>query len=78
MNRQDSPLGSDVYYIFLSLAPLPEHFRKQINLWQPSDKQIKVLYSKRLYEHLLAVLPTKQAGMLKNDYNTLLAQKQNQ
>lgn len=68
MNSQNSTLGSNIYFIFLSLDPFPEKYRTQINLWKPSQRQIKVQFSAKLYSYLMNVLPKKQELMLKADY----------
>lgn len=68
MNSQNSILGSNVFFIFMSLDYFPEKYRTQINLWKPSQRQIKVRFSKKLYFYLMTVLPKKQAMMLKADY----------
>lgn len=75
MNLQNSLLGSNVYFIFMSVDYFPEKYRTQINLWKPSQKQIKVQFSKKLYSYLLTVLPRKQAMMLKSDYERTLGRK---
>lgn len=75
MNSQNSLLGSNVYFIFMSVDYFPEKYRTQINLWKPSQKQIKVQFSKKLYSYLLTVLPRKQAMMLKSDYERTLGRK---
>ena len=75
MNSQNSLLGSNVYFIFMSVDYFPEKYRTQINLWKPSQKQIKVQFSKKLYSYLLTVLPRKQAMMLKGDYERTLGRK---
>lgn len=68
MNSQNTMLGSNVYFIFMSLDCFPEKYRTQINLWKPSQQQIKVQFSKKLYDYLLEVLPPKQSVMLRRDY----------
>ena len=68
MNSKNSILGSNVYFVFMSIDYFPEKYRTQINLWKPSQTQIKVQFSKRLYSYLMTVLPKKQAMMLKADY----------
>ena len=68
MNSQKSVLGSNVYFIFMSLDCFPEKYRTQINLWKPSQQQIKVQFRPKLYDYLMTVLPKKQAKMLKADY----------
>ena len=75
MNLQNSLLGSNVYFIFMSVDYFPEKYRAQINLWKPSQKQIKVQFSKKLYSYLMTVLPKKQAMMLKGDYERTLGRK---
>lgn len=75
MNSQNSILGSNVYFIFMSLDYFPEKYRTQINLWKPSQRQIKVQFSKKLYSYLMTVLPKKQAMMLKADYERYIKQK---
>ena len=72
LNVQKTALGSNFYYIFLSIDLFDEKYRNQINLWAPSNKRIKVKYSKDLYDHLLSWLPSKQANMLKKDYEKFL------
>ena len=73
MNSQNSMLGSNVYFIFMSLDCFPEKYRTRINLWKPSKTQIKVGFSKKLYEYLMEVLPPKQSAMLRRDYETYIA-----
>lgn len=75
MNSQNSKLGSNVFFIFMSLDYFPEKYRTQINLWKPSQRQIKVQFSKKLYSYLMTVLPKKQAMMLKADYERYIKQK---
>lgn len=75
MNSQNSPLGTDMYFIFLSLLPFSEKYRAQINLWRPTPEQIKVRFSEKLYTYLLLVLPAKQNKMLMNDYEYYIAAK---
>lgn len=75
MNSQNSVLGSNVFFIFMSLDDFPEKYRTQINLWKPSQRQIKVQFSEKLYSYLMTVLPKKQAMMLKGDYEKYIKQK---
>ena len=75
MNSQNSILGANVYFIFMSLDYFPEKYREQINLWKPSQRQIKVQFSEKLYSYLMAVLPPKQAMMLKADYERYIKRK---
>ena len=49
MNSQNSRLGSNVYFIFMSLDYFPEKYRTQINLWKASQRQIKVQFSTKFY-----------------------------
>ena len=68
MNNTNSILGSDLYFIYLSLDTFNEKYRNNINLWIPSQNRIKVKFNKELYEQLLLWLPQKQADMLIKDY----------
>lgn len=68
MNSQNSKLGSNVYFIFMSLDYFPEKYRTQINLWKASQRQIKVQFSTKFYFYLMTILPKKQAMLLKADY----------
>ena len=65
----NSKAGFKVYFIFLSYDVFKESFRQNMNLWKPSQMQIKVQFDKKLYDYLLTVLPKKQKKMLSQDYN---------
>ena len=64
----NSPLGTKMYYIFLSYESFDEDFRYNINLWRPSKTRIKAGFSKKLYNYLLEVLPKSQSAKLQKDY----------
>lgn len=64
----NSKVGTNIYFIYLSYDIFDEYFRSNINLWKPSKTQIKVQFSKKLYDYLLVVLPRKQSQMLSRDY----------
>lgn len=64
----NSKVGTKIYFIYLSYDVFDEHFRSNINLWKPSHTQIKVQFSKKLYDYLLVVMPRKQSQMLTQDY----------
>lgn len=64
----NSNAGSTIYYIFLSYDMFDEKYRTNMNYWKPTQTQIKVAFSKKLYSYLLEVLPPKQAVMLSRDY----------
>lgn len=68
LNVASSPFGTNYAFIFLSLKPFPEEYRSSINLWKPSEQQIKVQFDRKLYEYLLSVLSQKQAACLESDY----------
>jgi hypothetical protein len=68
LNVRKSALGSELFYIFLSVDFFDEKYRNQINLWAPSKSRIKVRFSRDLFDYLLARLPQKQADMLKRDF----------
>lgn len=65
----NSGLGSTTYYIFLSSDYFEEKYRTRMNLWKPTSERIKVAFDQNLYEHLLNVLPKKQAISLRRDYD---------
>jgi len=60
--------GIRYYYIFLAYDKFDEQYRTRINLWRPTKTQIKVKYSKELYNFLIVVLPKTQAKALEQDY----------
>jgi len=64
----NSKAGTKIYFIFLSYDVFDESFRSDINLWKPSQTRIKVAFSKKLYNYLIATLPKKQSLMLRSDY----------
>lgn len=64
----NSKVGTKIYFIYLSYDMFDEYFRPNINLWKPSRTQIKVQFSKKLYDYLLVVLPKRQSQMLFRDY----------
>lgn len=64
----NSTVGTKIYFIYLSYDVFDEHFRSNINLWKPSKTQVKVQFSKNLYDYLLINLPKKQSQMLIKDY----------
>lgn len=64
----NSKVGTKIYFIYLSCDVFDERFRSNINLWKPSQTRIKVQFSKKLYDYLLVVLPSKQSQMLIRDY----------
>lgn len=64
----NSNAGSTIYYIFFSYDAFHESYRTNMNLWKPTQTQIKVEFSKRLYDYLIEVLPPKQSVMLQRDY----------
>lgn len=64
----NSKVGTKIYFIYLSYDFFDERFRSRINLWKPSQTRIKVQFSKKLYDYLLVVLPSKQSQMLIRDY----------
>lgn len=64
----NSKVGTKIYFIYLSYDVFDERFRSNINMWKPSQTQIKVQFSKKLYDYLLVVLPKKQSQMLFRDY----------
>ncbi len=68
LNDSKSLFGSDCFFIFLSMDSFDEKYRNRINMWLPSQNRIKVRFSKKLYNHLINWLPSKQANMLKKDY----------
>ena len=68
----NSKTGSKVYFIFLSYDVFKESFRQNMNLWKPSQTQIKIQFDKKLYDYLLTVLPKKQKKMLSQDYTKFL------
>lgn len=61
-------VGIKYYYIFLSYDKFDERYRTRINMWRPTKTQIKVKYSKTLYNFLIDVLPKTQAKVLEQDY----------
>lgn len=67
----NSKIGIKIYYIYLSYNRFDEYYRSKINLWLPSPTQIKVQFSKKLYNYLLVVLPRRQSQMLYEDYERL-------
>ncbi len=75
LNDASSPLGTNYAFLFLSLKPFPEEYRTRINLWKPSEQQIKVQFDRKLYEYLLSVLPKKQAARLESDYRKYIEGK---
>ena len=68
LNRQSSPLGTDVRFIYLSYDLFDEAYRNRINLWGPTEKRMKARFRRDLYLYLLEHLPPKQAQMLSGDY----------
>ncbi|MBE6549125.1 MAG: hypothetical protein E7670_01710 [Ruminococcaceae bacterium] len=68
----NSKAGSNVFFIFLSYDAFDEAYRSKMNLWKPSKTRIKVGFNKKLYNHLITVLPKKQALKLIKDYETLI------
>ena len=75
LNNQQSPLGTNRYFIFLSTEPFDEKYRYSINLWAPTDTRMKVLFREKTYQYLMSVLPPRQAGMLKRDYSRYIEKK---
>ena len=73
MNNPNSILGSNVYFIYLSLSPFSEKYRDQINKWVPTKTRIKAPFSKALYGYLIKNLPSRQASMLQRDYKKYFA-----
>ena len=67
----NSKVGTKIYYIYLSYDAFDETFRTHINLWKPSKTQIKLEFSKKVYEHLIDVLPNKQKQMLRQDFEKM-------
>ena len=65
----NSAVGTKVYFIFLSQDVLDETYRTNMNLWKPGEFGIKVAFDKKLYIHLLSVLPKKLQQKLQKDYN---------
>ncbi len=70
----NSKVGTKIYFIFLSYDRFDESYRSNINLWLPSQSQIKVQFSQKLFNYLLAVLPPKQSQMLSRDYRKYLGE----
>lgn len=68
MDRRDSILSSDVFYFFISKDVFPRRYRTEINKWRLSASQIKVAFSKELYDYLMVNLPPKMQRMLQGDY----------
>lgn len=64
----NSKIGTKVFYVFFSYDVFNESYRTNMNLWRPSQVQIKVEFSKKLYDYLMEVLPQKQSEMLHCDY----------
>ena len=64
----NTQMGTRVYYIFLSYEKFDEKYRTRINLWRITKSQIKIKFSKELYDFLIAVLPKPQRQMLIEDY----------
>ena len=75
MNNPQSPLGSNRFFIFLSLEPFDETFRFEINRWLSSETRIKIVFSESAYEYLMKVLPQKQAQMLEKDHAKFILRK---
>lgn len=69
----NSNVGSKIFYIFFSYDVFDESYRAHMNLWKPTQTQIKVEFSKKLYNYLLEVLPSKQSAMLRRDYEKYIA-----
>ena len=64
----NSEIGTKIYFIFLSYDKFDERYRTRINLWKPTKTQIKVKFTKDLYDFLITVLPKAQLQMLIQDY----------
>ena len=69
----NSNAGTKIFYIFFSYDAFNELYRTNINLWKPSKAQVKVEFSKKLYDYLINVLPKKQSAMLSRDYEKYIA-----
>ncbi len=69
----NSNAGTKIFYIFFSYDAFNELYRTNINLWKPSKAQVKVEFSKKLYDFLINVLPKKQSAMLSRDYEKYIA-----
>ena len=67
----NSQVGSKIYFIFLSYNAFDEYYRSRINLWKPTNTQIKVEFNKKVYDYLLTVLPKTQARKLVRDYQNM-------
>lgn len=61
-------VGIIYYYIFLSYDKFDEQYRRRINLWKTTKTQIRVKYSKELYDFLIKILPKNQSRALEQDY----------
>lgn len=64
----NSSLGTKHYYIYLSYDSFDERFRGAINKFKITQTQLKVSFRQDLFEHLILVLPPKQANHLMQDY----------
>lgn len=69
----NSNAGTKIFYIFFSYDAFCESYRTNMNLWKSSQTQIKVEFSKKLYDYLIEVLPPKQSAMLHRDFEKYIA-----
>ena len=69
----NSNAGTTVFYIFFSYDAFNESYRANMNLWKPTKTKIKVVFSKKLYDYLIDVLPPKQSATLQRDYEKYIA-----
>ncbi len=63
-------------YIFFSYDPFNEKYRASINEVKRSHTFVTIGYSKKVYEHLLTVLPQYHAATLRHDYEMIQRYKQ--
>ena len=61
------PYNAGVPYIFIYLSydPIAKRYLHQINELRPTERFIRVGYSKKMYNYLMGVLPKQQACLLK-------------
>ena len=72
----NSSLGTKHYYIYLSYNSFDEGFRCRINRFKITQTQLKVSFRQDLFEHLMLVLPPKQANHLVRDYKKYINSKE--
>ena len=70
-----SDFGSKVIFIYFSSQPFDGKYRTRINLWNPSFIHLKVRFDKKLYNYLIANMPSKYVYRLQLQYQDLVNKK---